>query len=111
MKTVTADVLKTLQNNSEKFTLVNTLPEESFSKTRIQGAINIPQDSDDFEKKVEEAAGSKANTVVVYCASAECDSSAKGGKKLEEAGFTDVRDFEEGFKGWQEAEQHAGQHA
>jgi len=103
MKTVTAEQLKNMQQQDEDFLLINTLDEEQFSETRIPGSINIPQKRDDFVQRVEEQAGGKQKKIVVYCASKQCDSSPTAAKKLEEAGFTDVLDFEAGARGWQEA--------
>lgn len=89
--------------------LINTLPEESFAETRLPKSVNIPLDRDDFVDRVEKEIGARNQPVVVYCASADCDSSSKAAHKLEEAGFTNVMEFEGGAKGWQEAgEQLAG---
>ncbi|MHC2071159.1 rhodanese-like domain-containing protein [Bremerella sp. T1] len=102
MKTLSADELKTRQNKGERLTLINTLDEEHFEKTQIPGSLNIPLQKDDFEKRVEQAIGGKNQPVVVYCANAECPSSDKAAKRLEDAGFTAVYDFEGGAKEWQE---------
>jgi rhodanese-related sulfurtransferase len=83
-------------------TLVNTLGTESFEKTRIPRAVNIPLNDNDFATRVEQEAGGKDKPVVVYCASLQCDSSEKAAKKLEDAGFTAVTDFAGGFQAWQE---------
>jgi rhodanese-related sulfurtransferase len=103
MKTINAIQLDEMKQQGNEFLLVNTLDEEQFGKTKIEDAVNIPLSSDDFVKKVEQHASSKDDTVVVYCASADCPSSTKAGEKLEEAGFTHVLDFEDGAKGWQES--------
>jgi rhodanese-related sulfurtransferase len=102
MKTVTAQDVKKMRDAGEKFLLVNTLPAENFEKTKIPGAVNIPQDQSDFAERVESQAGGKDNTIVVYCARKDCDSSSQGAAKLEQAGFVDVYDFEEGAEGWQQ---------
>jgi rhodanese-related sulfurtransferase len=102
MKTVDANGLKTLLDGNEDVLLVNTLKAESFEKTRIPGAVNIPLENEDFVARVEQQAGGKDKPVVVYCASQECNSSEKAAEKLENAGFTAVTDFAGGFKAWQE---------
>jgi rhodanese-related sulfurtransferase len=102
MKTIDATKLKALLDGNEDVLLVNTLKADSFEKTRIPGAINIPLDDEDFVARVEEHAGGKDKPVVVYCASLECNSSEKAAEKLENAGFTAVTDFAGGFKAWQE---------
>jgi rhodanese-related sulfurtransferase len=102
MKTITASELKELLDKNGDVALVNTLGTESFEKTRIPGAVNIPLSDNDFAARVEQEAGGKDKPVVVYCASQQCDSSEKAAKKLEEAGFTAVTDFAGGFAAWQE---------
>jgi rhodanese-related sulfurtransferase len=102
MKTIEANELKTLLDGNEDVLLVNTLNAESFEKTRIPSAVNIPLEDEDFLARVEEQAGGKDKPVVVYCASQQCNSSDKAAEKLENAGFTAVTDFAGGFKAWQE---------
>ena len=112
MKTITTDELKALLcEKHEVPTLVNTLEAESFEKTRIPGAINVPLDSSDFVTRVEQAAGGKDKPIVVYCASRQCNSSEKAAQKLDSAGFTAVSRYTDGAAAWQEeaGEVQAGQ--
>jgi rhodanese-related sulfurtransferase len=102
MKTINANELKALLDGNEDVLLVNTLNAESFEKTQIPGAVNIPLEDEDFLARVEEQAGGKDKPVVVYCASQQCNSSDKAAEKLENAGFSAVTDFAGGFKAWQE---------
>lgn len=102
MKRLTAIQLDEMQQRDEKFLLVNTLDKEHFDETKISGAVNIPQDDEQFVQQVAKQAGSKDQPVVVYCASMECNSSTKAAEKLEQGGFTNVYDFEAGAKGWKE---------
>ncbi|PQO30455.1 rhodanese-like domain-containing protein [Bremerella cremea] len=106
MQSINADQLKTRQNQGERLTLINTLSEASFESTRIPGSINIPLEKSDFEKRVEQTIGGKNQPVVLYCASADCHSSTKAAKRLEESGFTEVMDFEGGAKEWEEQGGH-----
>ena len=102
MKTITARDLRKMREADEEFLLVNTLPTDNFAQTKIPGAVSIPQDSSDFLDRVEKEAGGKNRTVVVYCASVRCDSSTQGADKLQNAGFTNVFDFADGYEGWQQ---------
>jgi rhodanese-related sulfurtransferase len=102
MKTIEATKLKALLDGNDDVLLVNTLNADSFEKTRVPGAVNIPLEGEDFLARVEEQAGGKDKPVVVYCASQQCNSSEKAAEKLENAGFTAVTDFAGGFKAWQE---------
>lgn len=111
MNTITTDELKELREKDAGLTLVNTLGAESFEKTRIPGAINVPLDSGNFAARVEQAADGKDKAVVVYCASQQCNSSEKAAQKLEEAGFTAVSRYTGGAAAWQQeaGEVHASQ--
>ena len=102
MKTITTDELKALCAEHDDLTLVNTLGAESFEKTRLPGAVNIPLESKDFASQVEQRAGGKDKPVVVYCANAQCNSSEKAASKLEEAGFTAVSRYTGGAAAWKE---------
>jgi rhodanese-related sulfurtransferase len=103
MKTIAARDLRKMRDAEEEFLLVNTLPADKFPQTKIPEAVNIPQDASDFAAQVEKQAGGKNRTVVVYCASDQCDSSTRGADKLQNAGFTNVYDFADGYAGWQQS--------
>ncbi len=102
MKTITARELRKMRDADEEFLLVNTLDAENFAKTKIPDAVSIPQTASDFVAQVEKQAGGKNRTVVVYCANVRCDSSTQGADKLQNAGFTSVFDFADGYEGWQQ---------
>ena len=103
MRTLTTEQLREMQQRNEDFLLINTLDEKYFSQTQIPGSINIPQSRDDFVQQVEQQAGAKDTKIIVYCAKESCDSSPTAAKKLEEAGFSQVFDFEAGAEGWRQA--------
>ena len=103
MQTINAKTLEEKTRSSEEVLVINTLDAEHFDKTHIPGSVNIPQAADNFVSEVEKTAGRKDREIVVYCASESCDSSTKAAGKLNEAGFTNVKDFEGGAEGWKEA--------
>lgn len=105
MQKIDAQQLNGMKEQRDDFLLVNTLPEQSFEKTKIEGAINIPESKDDFVEKVEKKADSKKTPVVVYCANEACDSSVKAAEKLDKAGFEQVFEFTGGAEAWQQYEQ------
>lgn len=108
MKSITRDDLKTMnETEHEDFVLINVLPREKFNKQHIRTSVNIPVDDDDFVETVEKVSGKKDRKIVVYCASFDCDASPKAAKKLEDAGFTQVYDYEGGTKDWFEQKQAA----
>jgi len=103
MKTLTTGQLDELREKQKDLALINVLSEEDFQKAHIPGSENIPLQSADFIRQVEHRMGGKDKPVVVYCASTQCDASPKAAQKLEEAGFTDVYDYEGGTQAWREA--------
>ncbi len=103
MKTITAREVRKLREAGEEFLLVNTLPRENFSETKVPDAVNIPQTDDSFVHQVEQRAGGKDQPVIVYCANINCDSSTHGAEKLIKAGFTNVMDMADGAAGWKQA--------
>lgn len=88
------------EREHEDFVLINVLPRDEFLKQHIRTSVNIPVTEDNFTELVEKVAGSKDRKIVVYCASFDCDASPKAAKMLEEAGFTQVFDYEGGAKDW-----------
>lgn len=89
-------------NTSEDagYALVNVLEPSYFNKEHIPNSINIPLGNEKrFERRF-----AKDKTIIVYCASEDCDASPKAAAKLVERGFTDVRDYEGGMKDWKSAD-------
>lgn len=111
MKKVSTEELKSMRNRGVQFVLINVLPAKNFEETRIPGARSIPLEDANFLSRVEQAAGDKAHTVVVYCAGEQCPASRQAAEKLDRAGFTDVLAYEGGAQDWHDAEKMAGAHA
>lgn len=88
------------ETQKDDFVLVNVLPRDAFKKAHIRTSINIPHEDDSFEAQVEKVAGGKDRKVVVYCANFDCDASSKAARKLDDAGFERVYDYEGGTKDW-----------
>lgn len=101
------DLKRMNEQEHEDFVLINVLSPEAFNESHIRTSINIPLKRDDFTEMVALVAGRKDRKVVVYCASSECDASPKAAKKLEDAGFTRVYDYEGGTKDWFEQRKSA----
>lgn len=102
MQTMTQEQLSEKIASNDNFLLINVLPRESVERT-IPRAINIPHEEGDFEKQVEQAAGSKDKEIVVFCGSKECPASTQAAEKLEKAGFTNITDFEGGIAEWEKS--------
>lgn len=101
LKVTTEQVERTMQSK-HGIAVINVLDAEQYNKEHIPGTDNIPQAAEDFVRRVEQKVGEKDRPVVVYCASTECDASPKAAKKLEDAGFQNVYDYEGGTKAWKE---------
>lgn len=101
MRTISRDDLKRMNQGEDRdFVLINVLPRAAFNEKHIRTSINIPVDETGFVQQVETVAGGKDRDVVVYCASAECNASPNAARKLEQAGFTRVYDYEGGTRDW-----------
>lgn len=103
MKSIGTESLQQLMREQRDVPIINVLDEEQYRKQHIKGTINIPYSSGDFAERVKSSVKSKADPVVVYCASESCDASTKAAKTLEKDGFEHVYDFEGGTQAWQDA--------
>jgi len=100
LTTITADDLKDALASDHPPVLINTLPREAHEARHIPGSVNVPVD--DIER-VEDLVPNKDETIVVYCANADCTASPTAAEHLEERGYTNVIDFEDGYAGWRQA--------
>ncbi len=103
MRDINVQELQQIMGSDGNATVVNVLPRDKHEQQHVPDSISIPLNEPNFEEKVEEAAGGKSATVVVYCANEDCDLSPKAAERLEQAGFEDVRDFTGGTRAWGEA--------
>lgn len=105
MRAINTDQLKSMLDKNKDVLVINVLPPEHFREHHIPDSMNIPVQDDDFVEQVESAASSKDQKIVVYCANTECDASPKAARKLEDAGFTNICDYEGGMEEWEQADQ------
>ncbi|MEJ2339313.1 MAG: rhodanese-like domain-containing protein [Gemmatimonadales bacterium] len=99
METLTTQQLAN-KLEDEDLLLLNVLDEDHFDAARIPGSDNLPLSSDDFVRKAQAIAGDKQKTIVVYCSGPECNASPTAARLLDEAGFSNVYDYEGGLKEW-----------
>ena len=102
MNTITRDELKTLLDENENTTLVETLPEKSYRDFHLPGAINVPL-GEDFDEEIQKAVPDTEQRVVVYCQDKACDASPKAGSRMEQLGYKNVLDYEAGKMDWKNA--------
>jgi rhodanese-related sulfurtransferase len=100
IKEIDRDALVALLVSGEGIQLVDVLARSSFIKEHIKGAISLP--ATEIEEKADLLL-KREKTVVVYCASFECQASTSAAKKLIELGFTKVIDYKGGLKDYKRA--------
>jgi rhodanese-related sulfurtransferase len=79
--------------------VVDVLAAEDYEDEHIPGTSNIPYDEveERFPEEFDES-----DDVIVYCLDESCQASPESAATLEEMGFENVRDYEEGLVGWKE---------
>ncbi len=98
MNTITLDELRSALDSSSPPTLVEALPAPYYDEAHLPGAINIPHDEVDVLAPVH--LPDRDTAIVVYCASGPCQNSGIAARRLEQLGYTDVRDYHEGRAEW-----------
>lgn len=102
MQTIGRDEVQTMLQNRNDLTVVETLSKENYQEFHIPGAKNVPLD-DDFDQNIKEAAPEKSKPVLVYCYDSECAASHKAAEKMDEMGYQEVYDYEQGKVDWKQA--------
>jgi rhodanese-related sulfurtransferase len=102
METITRDELKKGMDQNGDFTLVDVLPEKSYRKFHLPGAINVPV-GEGFDEAIQEAVPDKSRPVVVYCKDSDCPASPKAARRMEDLGYEKVYDYEAGKEDWKAA--------
>jgi len=97
VNTLDADELDSLLSQNANAQLVDVLPPAHYEKVHLPGSQNLPL------KQLEDRAEKELNPtrpVVVYCSGLDCDMSQKAAGILDDLGFEEVYDFEDGLAGW-----------
>jgi rhodanese-related sulfurtransferase len=98
---ISRDELREKIELGEKFVLVDALAPMSFAHSHLPGAINLPPEW--VDERGPGRIPDQSSDIVVYCATATCDSSVQVGERLLELGYPNVRHYVEGKKGWIDA--------
>jgi rhodanese-related sulfurtransferase len=85
----------------EEFVLVDALAPLSYAAAHLPGAISIPPD--DVTERAKRRIPDRDTEIVVYCASATCDSSVVVADRLAELGYRNVFHYAGGKTDWAEA--------
>lgn len=100
LTTISADDLKEAFESDRPPVVINVLAPEAHEARHIPGSVNVPVDELEHVKRL---VPNKDEPIVVYCANADCDASPTAARKLEDMGYTNVTDFENGYAGWRRA--------
>jgi len=98
---ITRDELKQKLDHPKKFTVVETLPPESYHQAHLPGAINLPLER--VQELAPDVLPNKDAEVIVYCASAACHASENAARTLAEMGYSNVRRYVGGKQDWIDA--------
>lgn len=100
MDTITPRELEAMLADRIDVVLVNVMSERAFEKEHIPSSHNLSVVDESFVERVEQLAGSKDGTIVVYGAGDESTEGEAAARMLTDAGFTDVTYMEDGLEGW-----------
>lgn len=89
--------------SSWSFTLVDSRTETEFNEGHIPGAALVPAKK--TAEKLGAVAKDKGRLVIFYCNGPGCTKSLKGAKAALAAGYTNVREYNEGLPAWRSAGQ------
>ena len=81
-------------------TIIDVNGSESYAQGHIPGAIDYIAVKDKLAAKLP---SDKAALVVAYCGSEQCVAYAKAAEAAKELGYTNVKHFAPGLKGWKAA--------
>ncbi|MDY3118809.1 MAG: rhodanese-like domain-containing protein [Peptoniphilus sp.] len=107
---INAEDLKKKIDAKDDMLIVDTMPEKSFKKNRIPGAVNaeLPVKMEEVKPEQKEAfikalGTDKNKTIVLYCGFVGCERSHVGALIAKEAGFTNIIRQPGGIGAWLEA--------
>jgi rhodanese-related sulfurtransferase len=81
-------------------TIIDVNGSETYAQGHIPGAIDYIAVKDKFAAKLP---SDKGALVVAYCGSEKCGAYAKAAEEAKKLGYTNVKHFAPGLKGWKEA--------
>jgi rhodanese-related sulfurtransferase len=98
---ISTEELRRRIDGDADFVLVDALSPLSFAHSRLPEAVNIPPDRvDDLAPHL---IPDRRAEVVVYCEGVDCDASVQAAERLVELGYSNVRHYAEGKRGWTDA--------
>lgn len=101
---VTTDQLDQLINSKEDVYLFDARSAKYDDGKRIPTGVALSYNAS--AKEVAEVIPYKNSLVITYCSNLQCPASAKLAKHLHDLGYTNVKEYPEGIKGWRDAGKH-----
>lgn len=98
MTSIDTATLRDWLSRHRDFTLVDTLPAETFAKGHLPGAINIV--SDDILDEASRRLPDKQANIVVYCASESCKRAGRAAELLASLDYTEIYHYIGGKQAW-----------
>ena len=102
-KTISTEELIQKLDNNEDFYFFDVLGPDSYNAAHIPGAEMIDAHEEGWWNEIEDRVKDKDAEIIVYCASPSCQLSPTAADLLVKRGYTNVKDYEGGLKGWAEA--------
>ena len=97
---ITLEKLQTMIAEDKNLVIIDVLSAESFAKSHVKGAINIPLAKFESGEALKDL--DKEKTYVVYCANQKCKASTKAAEILLKNGYKNVFDYENGLEEWEQ---------
>jgi rhodanese-related sulfurtransferase len=96
LRVITAEVLRTMLQQTNDFVLIDVMPPLYYRDFHIKGAMSIP------EKEIAATVASwpRYRRIVVYCLDQECETSRDVAVQLMKMGFLDVFQYGGGKREW-----------
>ena len=101
--TVTIDVAQAKLLHAEGVPFIDVRKARQYQKRHIPGAINLYVKEDFTEQRLTQLLKEKDQPFVVYCNGTHCSLSSKAATKAVGWGFTQVKYFRSGARGWRQA--------
>ncbi|MBX9590595.1 MAG: rhodanese-like domain-containing protein [Hyphomonadaceae bacterium] len=100
-RTISRQDLKAKIDDKAPIVILEALPESSYLKGHLPGALNVPHER--VRELVPGLVPDQTTAIVTYCASATCRNSHIAADTLRAMGYTNVEVYAEGKQDWVEA--------
>ncbi|MFL5814913.1 MAG: rhodanese-like domain-containing protein [Bdellovibrionia bacterium] len=85
---------------SKSATIFDVNSKDSYESTHVPGAVHFGSHESDFAKMLPKDKGAM---IVAYCGGPSCTAWKMAAKEACKLGYTNIRHFKEGIKGWNES--------